>query len=140
MRKEKSKSLLDLLHPGHTDHKEAKNVEQLSVIGHSCNAVGWRPIPYKIPEEFAAFHADVEKDVSSLIQKAHPDMYNVRFYAETVQAALKTALDALEYQRAEHLRGIYNIRTYQEASRTDLELFLARLEEALRRKEAESNE
>ena len=139
MSKNKKKSLLDILHPRRTDQKEVKTVEQFSVIRHSCDAVGWRPIPYTIPEEFAAFHADVEKDVSELIQKAHPDMYNVRFYDETVQAALRTALDALESQRTEHMRGIYSIRTYQEASRTDLELDLARLEDALRRKE-EMNE
>ena len=139
MREGKKKGFLDMLHPARMDYKEAKNVEQISVIGHSCDAVGWRPIPYTIPEEFAAFHADVENDVSALIQKAHPDMYNVRFYDETVQAALRTALDALESQRTEHMRGIYSIRTYQEASRTDLELDLARLEDALRRKE-EMNE
>ena len=135
MRKNKKRSFLDILRPGRTDRKEVKTVEQFSVIGHSCDAVGWRPIPYTIPEEFAAFHAGVERDVSELIQKARPDMFNVRFYDETVQAALRTALDALESQRTEHMRSICNIRTYQEASKADLELYLARLEEALGRKE-----
>ena len=139
MRRGKKGSFLDKLHPEHTDLKETRNVEQISVIGHSCDAVGWRPVSYTVPAEFAEFHANVETDVYAFIQKAHPDMYNVHFYEETVQLALKSALAALEIQRTEHKRSIHNIRTYQEASRTDLELYLARLEESLRRKE-ESDE
>lgn len=135
MKNGKIGSLLNKLRPDRTDNKQAVNVEQVAVIGHSCDAVGWRPVPYKIPDDFAAFHANVENDVNAFISKAHPDMYNVHFYKGTVQSALKKALDDLESQRIEHKRSIHNIRIYQEASLTDLTLYLARLEEALREKE-----
>ncbi len=136
MKNGKLGNLLNKLRPEQTDPKQAVNVEQVAVIGHSCDAVGWRPIPYKIPEEFAAFHANVENDVADFISKAHPDMYNVHFYEGAVQSALKIGLDDLESQRIEHIRSIHNIRIYQDASLTDLKLYLARLEEALMKKEA----
>ena len=135
MNNKKITNLLNKLHPEQTDHKQAVNVEQISVIGHSCDAVGWRPVPYTVPERFAAFHANVEKDVTAFISKAHPDMYNVHFYEGNVQAALKGALNELEMQRIEHMRSIHNIRIYQNASKTDLESYLANLEDDLKKKE-----
>ena len=135
MKNGKIGEFLSMLHPDQTDHKQAVNVEQIAVIGHSCDAVGWRPVPYTVPEEYSAFHSNVRQDVTEFILKAHPDAYNVHFYEERVQVALKKALDSLEGQRVEHMRSNHNIHIYQQASKNNLESYLARLEDALRRKE-----
>ena len=140
MKNGKIGDLLSKLHPDQTDHKQAINVEQIAVIGHSCDAVGWRPVPYTVPEEFSAFHANVRQDVAEFISKAHPDTYNVHFYEKHVKVALKKALDSLEGQRVEHMRSIHNIRIYEDASKTDLESYLVRLLDALRRKEESDDE
>lgn len=131
----KMDSLLNKLNPKRTDNKSVVNVEQVSVIGHSCDAVGWRPVAYSVPDAFERFHANVEKDVAAFISRAHPDMYNIYFYEETKEAAVKKAMTELDVQRAEHQRSIHNIRIYQDAALTDLVLYLTQLEEELKRKE-----
>ena len=133
--KSKMGDVLNKLRPDKTGNKKVVNVEQISAIGHSSDAVGWRPVPYTVPEDFEAFHTNVEKDVTDLISKANPDMYNVHFYDDTVRTALKSALDVMQEQRIEHKRSIHNIHIYQDGSLKKLSSYLASLEEELRRKE-----
>ena len=79
------KSIFDYLHPNRTDSKKAESIEQIAAISHSCDAVGWRPVPYKIPEEYSAFIENIDRDVLDFINQAKPDMYNAKFYDQRQQ-------------------------------------------------------
>lgn len=127
----KLKNILDKLRPDRTDSKQVKTVERIAAIGHTTDAVGWRPIPYTVPKRFEQFLADVDADVESFIAKAGPDRYNPRFYERIVDGEVALALKELECQRTEHKRSIHNIRGYQKASLKDIEGDLQRMEEAL---------
>lgn len=134
------KSIFDYLHPNRTDSKKAESIEQIAAISHSCDAVGWRPVPYKIPEEYSDFIENLDHDVLDFISQAKPDMYNAEFYEETIDGNVARAFKALHIQQIEHRRGIHNIRIYQDASLADLKGYLARLEAAYKRKESADNE
>lgn len=129
----KVKNILDKLRPDNTNNKQAKTVERIAAIGHTTDAVGWRPVPYTTPERFDQFLTNLESDIDSFIAKANPDRYNPRFYERTVDGEVDLALKELAAQRTEHVRAIHNIRNYQIASQKDIEYHLQRMEEALDR-------
>lgn len=130
-------NLLDLLNPHRTNAKQARTVERIAAIGHSCDAVGWRPVSYDMPERFERFLDTLESDIDSLIAGAHPDLYNARYYEETVDREVQIALMELRSQRTEHLRSIHNIRIYQNASLEDIHSHIRQLTESLNSKEEE---
>lgn len=130
----KVKNILDKLRPDHNDNKQAQNVERIAAIGHTSEAIGWRPIPYKIPESFQNFLDNLDSDLDAFISQSNPDRFNAEYYVEITEAACKRALEELLGQRIEHGRSIHNIEIYQQACLTDLELDLQRMEEALCKK------
>lgn len=127
----KKKNFLDKLKANLTDSKQANTVERIAAIGHSCDAVGWRPVPYTMSDRFTKFLSNLDTDVKGFISKANPDRYNARFYERTVKEEVALALLELTAQRTEHKRSIHNIRIYQQASLSDIEYHLQRMEEAL---------
>ena len=127
----KVKNLLDKLRPDRSDNKQAKTVERIAAIGHTTEAVGWRPVPYTAPNRFDQFLSNLDSDIESFISQAGPDRYNPRFYERTVDGEVALALKELKAQRTEHKRSIHNIRIYQQASLKDIENNLQRMEEAL---------
>lgn len=127
----KVKSILDKLRPDRSDSKQAKTVERIAAIGHTTEAVGWRPVPYTTPDRFDRFLSNLDSDIESFIAQAGPDRYNPRFYERTVDGEVDLALKELKAQRTEHKRSIHNIRIYQQASLKDIENHLRRMEEAL---------
>lgn len=129
----KVKNILDKLRPDNTNNKQAKTVERIAAIGHTTDAVGWRPVPYTTPDRFNQFLTNLESDIDSFIAKANPDRYNPCFYERTVDGEVALALKELAAQRTEHVRAIHNIRNYQIASKKDIEYHLQRMEEALDR-------
>lgn len=126
----KMKNFLNKLRPDRTDGKQAKTVERIAVIGHSCDAVGWRPVSYTVPERFERFISELDSDINGFISKANPDRYNACFYNTTVDREVELALKELVPQRTEHKRSIHNIRLYQQACLLDMENHLQRMEEA----------
>ena len=80
----KVKNILDKLRPDNTNNKQAKTVERIAAIGHTTDAVGWRPVPYTTPDRFNQFLTNLESDIDSFIAKANPDRYNPCFYERTV--------------------------------------------------------
>lgn len=127
----KAKNLLEKLRPDRTDKKQVKTVERIAAIGHTTDAVGWRPVSYTIPDRFRQFLDNLDADIDHFIAHAHPDQYNPRFYEKTVDEEVALALQELEMQREEHIRSIHNIRTYQHASLKDMESHLQRMKETL---------
>ena len=127
----KWKNVLEKIRPDHTENKQAKTVERVQAIGHSCEAIGWRPVGDTTPKQFQQFLNNLHTDIEGFISKTNPDKYNACFYVNTVESELALALKELEMQRTEHKRSIHNIRIYQKASLTDLENYLKQLEEAL---------
>ena len=119
----KIKNMLEKLRPNQIDNKQAKTVERIAAIGHSSDAVGWRPVPYITPDRFESF-----------IAQANPDCYNAHFYEKTVDGEVTLALKELAAQRTEHKRSIHNIRIYQQASLIDIENHRKRMEEAFTKK------
>lgn len=129
----KLKNILNKLRPDRTDNKQAKTVERVAAIGHSSDAVGWRPVPYTTPDHFAQFLSNLDADITAFISQANPDCYNARFYERTINDEIALALKELDSQRTEHKRSIHNIRIYQQASLTAIESHRQRMEEALAR-------
>lgn len=127
----KLKNFLDKLRPNRTDSRQVETVERIAIIGHSHDAVGWRPVPYTTPDRFEQFLSSLETDIDTLISKANPDRYNARFYEETINNEVELALKELISQRTDHKRSIHNIRIYQQASLTDIENHLRSMEGAL---------
>lgn len=125
------KNLLELLRPNRTDGKQARTVERIAAIGHSCDAVGWRPVAYTVPERYAAFCAGIDGDIDAFLSAASPDLYNARYFSDPIGCETTLALRELAFQRIEHKRSIHNIRLYQAASKADLENQLRHLERAL---------
>lgn len=133
----KKKRFLDMLRPDRLDSKRDAAAERITAIGHSSDAVGWRPVPYTTPERFEQFLSDLDPDIESFITKANPDRDNPHFYEKTVDKEVALALKELESQRTEHKRYIHNIRIYQQASLTYMQNHLRSMEEALARKREE---
>ena len=130
----KVKNILDKLRPDHNDNKQAKNVERIAAIGHTSEAIGWRPIPYEIPASYQDFLDNLDADLDDFISQANPDRYNAEYFVEVIEEACKRALEKLPAQKIEHGRSIHNIEIYQQACLNDLELDLQRMEEALAKK------
>lgn len=133
----KEKNILKKLCPDILNRKQAKTVEQISVIGHSSDAVGWRPVPYRIPERFEAFMENLDQDIEDILNHANPDMYNAHFYDEVVMREVEIALRELYLQRSDHERTEHNIRLYQTASRLDIENHMKQMIEAQKKIEEE---
>lgn len=127
----KVNNILDKLRPDRSDSKQVKTVERIAAIGHTTEAVGWRPVPYTTPDRFEQFLSNLDSDIESFIAQAGPDRYNPRFYERIVDEEVNLALKQLAPQRTEHKRSIHNIRIYQQASLKDTEGHLQRMEEAL---------
>lgn len=127
----KIKNMLDKLRPDRTDKKHAKTVERIAAIGHTTDAVGWRPVPYTIPQRFEQFLSNLDDNIKDFIAKASPDRYNPRFFEQVINEEVSLALKELDMQRTEHCRSIHNIRIYQNASLADIEMHLQRMKEAL---------
>ena len=72
----KVKNFLNKLLPDRSDSKQAKTVERIAAIGHTTDAVGWRPVPYTTPDRFAQFLSDLDSDIGRFIAQAGPDRYN----------------------------------------------------------------
>ena len=130
----KIKNMLEKLRPNQIDNKQAKTVERIAAIGHSSDAVGWRPVPYITPDRFEQFLGNLDADIESFIAQANPDCYNAHFYEKTVDGEVTLALKELAAQRTEHKRSIHNIRIYQQASLIDIENHRKRMEEAFTNK------
>ena len=130
----KVKNILDRLRPDHNDNKQVKNVERIATIGYTSEAIGWRPIPYEIPEGYQNFLDNLDSAIDAFISQANPDRYNACYFEEVIEAECKRALDELALQEIEHGRSIYNIKSYQETCLSALELDLQRMEEALDKK------
>lgn len=126
----KIKNILSKLRPDRTDSKQAKTVERIAAIGHSSDAVGWRPVSYTIPDRFNQFISHLDSDIESFISQSNPDRYNALFFEGTVNAEVKLAVKELAVQLTDHKRSIHNIRLYQTASLKNLETNLQRMEEA----------
>lgn len=133
----KVKNVLDKLRPDRSDSKQAKTVERIAAIGHTGDAVGWRPVPYTTPDRYAQFLSNLDSDIGSFIAKAGPDRYNPEFYTRNVDGEVALAIKELKSQRTEHKRSIHNIRIYQQACLKDLENHLQRMEEALAKNKEE---
>ena len=88
----KVKNILSKLRPDRTDSKQAKTVERIAAIGHSSDAVGWRPVPYTIPDRFNQFISHLDSDIESFISQGNPDRYNALYFEGTVDAEVKLAL------------------------------------------------
>ena len=129
----KLKNILNKLRPDHTDNKQVETVERIAVIGHSCDAIGWRPVSYAIPKHFEQFLSNLNTDMEHFIAQANPDKYNAHFFVSTIDNEVALALKELATQRIEHKRSIHNIRIYQKASLTDLTNRLKRMEETLKK-------
>lgn len=127
----KMKNILDKLRPDHNDNKQAKNVERIAAIGHTSEAIGWRPVPYEIPKDFQNFLNHLDSTIDAFISQAGPDRYNARYFEEVIETEYLRALKELVLQKTEHIRSIHNIEIYQKASLSDLEFDLQRMEEAL---------
>lgn len=127
----KVKNILDKLRPDSNGNKQAKTVERIAAIGHTTDAIGWRPVPYTTPDRFTKFLSDLDSDIGSFIAKAGPDKYNPEYYKIIVDGEVALAIKELKPQRTEHERSIHNIRIYQQACLKDLENHLQRMEEAL---------
>lgn len=126
----KGKNMLDKLRPDRTDKKHAKTVERIAAIGHTTDAVGWRPVPYTTPQRFEQFLSNLDSKIEDFIAKASPDRYNPRFFEQIINEEVALALKELAMQRTEHVRSIHNIRNYQNASLADIEMHLQRMQEA----------
>lgn len=131
----KVKNILDKLRPDSNGNKQAKTVERIAAIGHTNDAIGWRPVPYTTPDRFTNFLSNLDSDIESFIAQAGPDRYNTRFYDRIVDGEVNLAITELKAQRTEHKRSIHNIRIYQQASLKDIENHLQRMKEALTKNE-----
>lgn len=129
--------LLDLLNPHRTNVKQVQTVERIAAIGHSSDAVGWRPVSYQMPERFERFLANLEADIDNLIATAKPDMYNATYYEEIVAREVEIALKELLMQRTDHQRSIHNIRIYQDAALQDIKTHIRQYSEALESRKGE---
>ena len=130
----KVKNILDKLRPDHNDIKQAKSIERIAAIGHTSDAIGWRPVPYEIPVTYQNFLANLDTEIDAFISKANPDRYNAGYFEEVIEAECKLALEETGLQEIEHGRSNHNIDIYQQACLTNLELHLQRMEEALNKK------
>ena len=135
----KFKNILNKLRPNHTDNKQVETVEHIAAIGHSCDAIGWRPISYSTPKHFEQFLSNLDTDIEQFIAQTNPDKYNANFFVSTIDNEVALALKELATQRTEHRRSIHNIRIYQKASLTDLTNRLKRMEEALNKNKEENS-
>lgn len=128
------KNILDFLNPNRNANKQAKLIERVSAISHSCDAIGWRPLPYALPQRFQSFIAD-DNDMADLISQTNADMFNPRYYEGIVDA--ETAIDKCEVsqQKIDHVRIIHQIRIYQKASLLNIQQQIARMEDELARSE-----
>lgn len=134
----KVKNILEKLRPDHNGMKQVKNVERIAAIGHTSEAIGWRPVAYEIPEDFQRFLEELDDSLDAFISQAGPDRYNARYFEEVIEAEHRYALGVLALQETEHIRSIHNIEIYKKACLADLEFDLQRMEEALdKKKEAE---
>lgn len=131
--------LFDLLKPNRMD-KQPKTVEHIAMIGHSCEAVGWRPIDYELPDIFQSFMTRLDSELETYLEEGKPDMYNARYYDELIDAKVQLALCELKKQRTEHLRSIHNIRIYQSANHEDMTLHIRDLTAALNEREEHDDE
>lgn len=131
--------LFDLLNPNRMN-KQSQTVEHIAMIGHSCEAVGWRPIDYQLPKSFLSFMSQLDSELDAYLKEGKPDMYNARYYDELIDAKVQLALCELKKQRTEHQRSIHNIRIYQSANHADMTLHIRDLEAVLDKKEDHPNE
>lgn len=128
------KNTLNKLRPDYNALKHVTNTERIAAIGHTDEAIGWRPMPYKIPDSFLQFLDNLDTDLEDFISKSNPDRYNAEYYLEVIEEACNCALKELPEQKIEHIRSIHNIEIYQQACLKDRELDLQRMEEALAKK------
>ena len=130
----KVKNILDKLRPDHNDNKQAKNIERIAAIGHTSDAIGWRPVPYEIPAAYQNFLNNLDSEIDAFISQTNPDRYNAGYFEEVIEAECKLALEEAGLQKIEHGRSIHNIEIYQQACLSDLEFHLQRMKEALDKK------
>jgi hypothetical protein len=113
------------------NNKQVKTVERIAAIGNSCEAIGWRPIAYELPNRFVSFQKNLTKNLNDCLATANPDIYNAHYYDENIDMEVQIALQELDSKRIDHIRNIHNIRIYQEASKLDIENQLHELEKNL---------
>lgn len=127
----KIKDILEKIRPDNTCNKQARHVERVAAITHASDAVGWRPVPYTIPDRYAKFLQNLDSDIESIIEQAGPDQYNPRYFERTVDEEVDLALKEVVLQQIEHARSIASIHNYQKQSIEKIQLNLARLENDL---------
>lgn len=130
----KVKNILDKLRPDYNDNKQSKSIERIAAIGHTSDAIGWRPVPYEIPVTYQNFLANLDTEIDAFISKANPDRYNAGYFEEVIEAEFKLAVEEAGLQKIEHGRSIHNIEIYQQACLKDLKSHHQRMKEALDKK------
>lgn len=127
----KVKSILEKLFSRGTDKKHKSDNERIVTIDHRCEAVGWRPLPYTMPERFSEFQKNLDSDIDSFIKKANPDQYNKAYFDAIIDEEVKLALCECEPQRTNHGYSIADIEGQKKTKMRELDDIIREMEEHL---------
>lgn len=118
---------------GKTGHREANNEEHRAFVPHSSPAIGWGTVGYPTPDSWKAYMDGFRGEVTAYLERTHPDIYNGCFMDRQVRRNEKLAITQARDYCVRNEKSIHNIRTYQTACLSELELTIAYMEEELKR-------